>query len=94
MNREKLIEEIKVNAIVMHATQRQPYTCVLLRFEYETGHFFFGGGFSKANWPDKFDDNFGLELAYNRAVGDIVQQVKAYLNEQENEELEQTRYLV
>ena len=38
--------------------------------------------------PDKFDEVFGINLAFNRAVGDIVKQVRQYEKDKELDKVE------
>lgn len=86
MSRKELIEKINAESVSEYS-QKQPYTWVRLTFAYN-GEVYTGVGFSKVNWPDKFDEVFGINLAFNRAVGDIVKQVRKHEKDKELDKVE------
>lgn len=74
----KLLEElIRKDAKLVHCLQECPYTAVGMTYLYD-GNSFTGVGFSKVNWPDKWDHEYGFDVAVSRAVRSIRKQIQKY----------------
>ena len=54
--------------------QRRPSTCVQIEM-YIYDVWFTGIGFSKANWPDQWDENEGIRIATSKAIRHIAEQI-------------------
>ena len=65
------LEEINNGNLLYEVTywQRQPYTMAEI-YVHSTDLTFVG--FSKVNWPDKWDASWGRQLALKRAVAEMV----------------------
>jgi len=69
-------------AWMVTSIQKRPYTGVNiaanLPLDDHNGYVFTAAGFSKVCYPDKWDANYGLELAIRKAAADIVRQWDAF----------------
>lgn len=76
MTRAELIQDIRQKAILVNATQQQPYTFYRLHYVYQAESYF-GVGFSKMRPGDTWNDKLGVVKARGRAVSDIYRQIVA-----------------
>jgi hypothetical protein len=63
---------------VVDKRQKRPNTFVEVRCVWEeTFHEYFDFGFSKCKWPDKWDPDYGVEMARRKAAADIARRMVA-----------------
>ena len=74
MNKKQLIKGIEQSAECICAEQRQPYSFCKLHYVYADVDYY-GVGFAKTRYPDKWNTELGALKAYRRAVADIYQQM-------------------
>lgn len=72
--RQNLMAEIQANIGTETVFQRQPWTCVVVTANVN-GEVREGIGFAKVQWPDQWDEEYGVTLAECKAVADIARQV-------------------
>jgi len=77
-----LLDDEDRAAWMLASMQKRPYTGVNVAavIPFDDGELFTAVGFSKAHWPDKWDPDYGLELAIKKAAADIVRQWDEYLD--------------
>ena len=69
--RRAAIEAIlTANITSLEVWQNRPYTAVKLTTKYD-GLEYTEVGFAKAHWPDKWDADFGIELATRKVIASI-----------------------
>lgn len=76
--RKEAYEGVEAQAHEDYVFQKKPNTLVVLRLSLRTeslDRFFLGLGFSKVCWPDTWNEEYGKQLAHDKAVRDIYQQV-------------------
>lgn len=54
--------------------QSKPYTCVYIIVNW-LGVDKSASGFSKVRWPDEWDEDYGIQIAYDKAVAQIVKEL-------------------
>lgn len=69
--RDKLIT---TDGVQVYVAQIRPYTFVELSVSLK-GHTFTTRAFSKANWPDQFDEKFGVDLCIHRCIKSLASYV-------------------
>lgn len=72
--RQNLMANIRENITDVATFQRQPNTCVVIT-SIVNHQAYEGIGFAKVQWPDDWDEQYGLTLAECKAVADIARQV-------------------
>jgi len=72
--RQNLMTEIRENITGVAVHQRQPWTCVVIT-SIVNGEEREGVGFTKVQWPDAWDAEYGVTLAECKAVADVARQV-------------------
>ena len=72
--RQALMTEIRENITGVAVHQRQPWTCVVVT-TCVNGEEREGVGFTKVQWPDAWDEEYGVTLAECKAVADVARQV-------------------
>ena len=76
LNRRGVIERLNElvedgdERVVVHVFQKRPNTFAATRF-----HAYTGVGFSKVCYPDTWDEDKGIEIARNKAIQDIGNQL-------------------
>ena len=73
-------EFIAERMVWQQVIQRCPYTCVVTEYVGiidDKAKVYTGRGFSKCQWPDAFDADFGQDLAWKKAGADIARQLVA-----------------
>jgi len=76
-----LLEQYHYGNFSSYTVQKRPNTCFEIEIWTDDDHRYTGKGFSKANWPDKWNCGEGIRIAVNKAIRDIAEQI---LSEQEN----------
>ncbi len=56
--------------------QKRPWTMVNVRVDFR-GEVWEDFAFAKANWPDDWDSDYGVELATKKAIADIARSIVA-----------------
>lgn len=74
----KIAEKVREKAHLIYENQKCPNSFVEIEVMGLTGV-----GYSKVSWPDEWDEDFGMELAYTKAVFDITKQVLKSSNVEE-----------
>lgn len=72
--RDELIDLVMAKSTVPLTIQEKPYTAIEMIFEH-SHEVFVAKGFSKVKWPDKWDDEFGFDLACLKAASKIVKEI-------------------
>jgi len=75
-----LLEQYHYGNFSSYTVQKRPNTCFEIEIWTDDDHRYTGKGFSKANWPDKWNCGEGIRIAVNKAIRDIAEQI---LSEQE-----------
>ena len=66
------------HTVVVHRVQKRPNTFVQVRCAWEeASHEYYDYGFAKCMWPDKWDPDYGVELARKKAAADIARRMVA-----------------
>lgn len=73
--RDKLIEYVLIEGDVVNAIQERPYTAVRLNLKIDSQTYLVANGFSKVKYPDDWDEDFGYDLACQKAASKIVRQI-------------------
>ena len=74
-SRRALLNELDQNAEVVDFFQNRPYTFVRLVTNYNGNHYY-GYGFSKVMYPDKWDDRTGHSIAMRHALIMVLHQIR------------------
>lgn len=74
-NRSKLIDYVLIEGDVVNVIQERPYTAVRLSFKIDSQTHLVANGFSKVKYPDDWDEDFGYDLACQKAASKIVRQI-------------------
>ena len=87
MYEKKAREYIEFNLAIMHETILQDRPCTAI----EITTTFFGDdykavGFSKVNWPDQWDAEYGVTMARKKALAQISKVIMSKLSEEEKTE--------
>lgn len=64
--RDRILEEVRMSQHDLQVYQDCPNTFVSVKFIYK-GETYETFGFSKANWPDPWDEKYGVYLATEKA---------------------------
>src|SRR3972149_2300770 len=72
--RDKLMDYVLVNSTVSIVIQEKPYSAVQMSLGFKD-KLFTAKGFSKVKWPDVWNDEFGYNLACQKAASKIVKQL-------------------
>ena len=70
----ELVDEISPLATHTLTFQKQPYTVVVLELEYGDGYYV-AVGFTKVCYPDKWNADYGVQLAASKALHSLARQV-------------------
>jgi hypothetical protein len=73
--KRKIFLELSLSANVYESRQRRPYTYVRVHAWYMNKEYW-AIGFSKVNWPDAWSEEYGVQMARDHALGDIVKQIR------------------
>jgi hypothetical protein len=70
-----------------HFIQRKPYTCAVLRVDvdnvpYMGRHYAKTVGFAKVCYPDRWDPEYGRQLAERKALFYLADEILGYLEEE------------
>jgi len=74
MNKTELTQSVQSDAKVLHQAQLRPSTFIHLVYMHTNGHYE-GVGFAKIHGSDKWDSQYGYDLARKKAVAHIVRQI-------------------
>lgn len=74
-NRSKLIDYVLIEGDVVNVIQERPYTAVRLNLKIDSRTHLVANGFSKVKYPDDWDEDFGYDLACQKAASKIVRQI-------------------
>lgn len=74
-NRSKLIDYVLIEGDVVNVIQERPYTAVRLNLKVDSQTYLVANGFSKVKYPDDWDEDFGYDLACQKAASKIVHQI-------------------
>ena len=83
-HREELLAMVDLGVRMPAFLQKKPYTAVKLELVYR-GITWYGLGFTKVRYPDKWDAQHGHDLARAKARADIVRQIMEYEDEEVSE---------
>lgn len=72
--RTELLNAVAQKMVVVEVLQKRPSTAVKARLKVGS-MIFVGTGFSKVKWPDDWNEDFGLQLATDKAASDITKQI-------------------
>lgn len=72
--RDKLMDYVMTNSTVSNEIQEKPYTAIEMVIGIR-GETYLAHGFSKVKWPDNWDEEFGYNLACQKAASKIVKQL-------------------
>lgn len=72
--RDQIIEYVMVQSKIPYIIQERPYTAIEMTFNIK-GKDFEARGFSKVKWPDKWDEEYGFNLACCKAAAKIAKQI-------------------
>ena len=75
ITREQLRKLIRYSIVTMNSVQRQPYTCVEIHVHWRSGQRYIGIGFAKVQWPDRWNAEYGVWLAKEKAISDVAKQI-------------------
>jgi hypothetical protein len=73
--RKALLAALDDRKTVLALVQRRPYTMVSISSWYNQKEYS-GVGFSKVSYPDGWDDEHGADIAVQRALIDILHQIR------------------
>lgn len=76
LSRKALLSVLEDRAEVTNLLQTRPFTCLTLRSWYNDKEYF-GYGFSKVMYPDRWDGKIGADIAHRRALIMVLRQVRA-----------------
>lgn len=71
---QETLEKVPEDANTALVLQKRPYTAVQIAYFF-LDHCYWAVGFSKINWTDKWDEQYGLEMAVKKAAHDIARQI-------------------
>lgn len=78
---EKLVKDVRegqvdVGPLTLTVWQKRPYTAVRIEYERQPNEYTFVGlGFTKVSWPDKWDEEEGVNIALLKAAAHIWRQL-------------------
>ena len=73
-DRQQLAHNLLEVSEVRHVIQKCPYTAVEVEFMFK-GVAYSEPGFSKVSWPDQWDEDYGLDLAVERAAFAVAKRI-------------------
>lgn len=77
VKRKRLVKEVRKRSLVTKVMQDCPWTAVQLELG-DGNRVWLSYGFSKVCYPDEWDEDFGFDLAIEKAASKIAKQLVQY----------------